>query len=219
MRVLSRKKERKSINMLFIFLGAPGSGKGTQSKILEEKFGLLHLSTGDILRNDKEYLGKLTNKYLEKGELVPDNIMIDLVTKNIFSHRNKKIILDGFPRTKEQATSLDHLLEKESIPLEKIVYFFIDKEQLIERLSGRIIDKETGDVYHEKYNPPPENNKNLVRRSDDEPEKINIRLNVYKQMTLPMIEYYREKGNLLEVDANIAAESIHQNLVKKLHLE
>ena len=205
--------------MLFIFLGAPGSGKGTQSKILEEKFGLLHLSTGDILRNNKEYLGRLANQYLEKGELVPDNIMIDLVTKNIFFHRKKKMILDGFPRTKEQATSLDKLLEKESIQLKKIVYFFINKEELIERLSGRIIDKETGDVYHEKYNPPSMDNKNLVRRSDDKPEKINTRLDVYKQMTLPMIEYYRERGNLLEIDASITIEDIHQNLVKKLHLE
>lgn len=219
MRGLLKRKERKNIDMLFVFLGAPGSGKGTQSKILAKKYQLIHLSTGDILRNEKDSeLGKIAQNYIHKGQLVPDDIMIQLVAGKIFSNKDKKIILDGFPRTKIQALGLDELLEKKEIILDKIIYFHIEKKELINRLSGRIINTKTGEIYHIKYHTPPKGveQKVLIRREDDAPEKITTRLDIYEKETMPVIEYYQKKKILLKIDANKTIDDVHQELVKQL---
>ena len=207
--------------MLFVFLGPPGSGKGTQSKILAKKYQLTHLSTGDILRNEKKSkLGKLAQKYMHKGQLVPDDIMINLIADRIFSSENGKIILDGFPRTKMQAIGLDKILEKKGTKLDRLIYFYIDKEELISRLFGRIVNKNTGEIYHIKYNPPPEDidSKVLVRRLDDGLEQVTTRLNIYEKKTIPIIDYYQEKNILLKIDAKKSIDIIHQELVKQLPL-
>lgn len=204
--------------MVFVFLGAPGSGKGTQSKLLAKKFHLIHLSTGDILREQKNSeLGKVAHQYIVKGELVPDDIMIDLVTEKITAVKKDKIILDGFPRTKVQAESFHTLLQQKNIDLKKVIYFSINKESLVKRLLGRIVDQNTGEIYHKEHNPPPSlNSKDLFCRSDDEPQKINVRLSVYEKETMPTIDYYREKKILLEIDANKSIDEVYQDLVKNL---
>ena len=217
MKDLLRKKEKKNINMFFIFLGPPGSGKGTQSKILAKKFKILHLSTGDILRKEKNSkLGKLVSQYINVGKLVPDKIMIDLLAERMFTQeQGQEVILDGFPRTKLQAEYLDTLLKKKDIILDKAVYFCVDKKHLIGRISGRIVDARTGDIYHCDHNPPA-TSKNLARRFDDGPDKINTRLQVYETETTPIIDYYKKKDILIKIDANRSIEQVSQELIRQL---
>ncbi|NPA14871.1 MAG: adenylate kinase [Aquificae bacterium] len=205
--------------MLVIFLGPPGAGKGTQAQRLVAEKGFMHISTGDLLREavkNRTPLGLKAKEYMERGELVPDDLIVALIKEKLPKEGN--VILDGFPRTIAQAEALDKMLEELGKKVDAVVLFEVPDEVVIERLSGRRIDPKTGKVYHVKYNPPPEGVE-VIQREDDKPSVIKKRLEVYRKQTAPLIDYYKEKGNLLVVDATKSPDEVYEDLITKLGLK
>jgi adenylate kinase len=191
-----------------IFLGAPGSGKGTQSQILEQRYGAVQISTGDILRQnraEKTALGMQAQEYMDRGELVPDSIIIDMMEKEL--PREGGFILDGFPRSIPQAQALDALLERLGMPLTGVIFFDVPRDELFKRLTGRWTNPRSGRVYHEVYSPPKvhgiddEDGEPLVQRADDTPETVERRLAEFEKTTRPLIDYYTQRDALIKIDA------------------
>ena len=196
--------------MKIIMLGAPGAGKGTQAKMLADKYKIPHVSTGDIFRanikNGTE-LGTKAKVYMDQGMLVPDELTCDLVVDRIKQDDCKDgYILDGFPRTIPQAECLDKALDALNDKIDFAVNVEVPDENIIRRMSGRRACLSCGRTYHIVYNPPKEEGicdeckKELVLRDDDKPETVEKRLKVYHEQTQPLIDYYRTKGLLAEVD-------------------
>lgn len=196
--------------MKIIMLGAPGAGKGTQAKVLADKYKIPHVSTGDIFRanikNGTE-LGTKAKVYMDQGMLVPDELTCDLVVDRIKQDDCKDgYILDGFPRTIPQAECLDKALDALNDKIDFAVNVEVPDENIIRRMSGRRACLSCGRTYHIVYNPPKEEGicdeckKELVLRDDDKPETVEKRLKVYHEQTQPLIDYYRNKGVLAEVD-------------------
>jgi adenylate kinase len=192
-------------------MGMPGAGKGTQATRLRERFGALHVSTGDILREAIKAgstLGRRVRDYLESGALVPDDLMGDLISERLGRpDAAAGFILDGFPRTVEQVTTLDRVLDRLSVELDGVFLLIAEKAEIVSRLSGRRICPKCGTVYHVDNRPPRSQGvcdgcgSALVQRSDDTESVILERLEVYKNETLPIVQTYRERGQLREVDA------------------
>ncbi len=190
-----------------VFLGAPGAGKGTQAKVLEERFGIPQISTGDLLRRnvaEGSELGRIAAPIMAAGDLVPDDVMIAMVERELESTR--AFVLDGFPRTVAQARALDAMLAKLSLPLTGVVLFDADRESLVARLTGRWSNPRTGRTYHTVFNPPrvagidDDDGLPLLQRPDDSPEVVTERLDTYDAKTLPLVDYYRASGILVRVD-------------------
>lgn len=188
--------------MLVVLVGPPGSGKGTQAKVICQRFGIPQISTGDMLRAAKA-AGTLDQRYLEimdKGGLVPDEAMIKLIDDRIDAEDCKPgFLLDGFPRTVPQAEALGELLSKRGRSLERVVQLDVARSLLEERLVNRRTDKETGQIYHLVYNPPPPG-ATIEHRADDRPEAVGKRLDAYETMTAALLPYYDGKGLLRRVD-------------------
>jgi len=184
-----------------VLLGPPGSGKGTQSKFLVEKFGFIQISTGDLLRDQVQQkdssIGKKISEIMKKGELVPDEVVIKLIIEKISIYKDKNIIFDGFPRNINQAKVLDESLEKISVSLDTAVFIDVNYEILKERITSRI--NESGD----------EN-----KRADDNVETLVNRINVYKKNTLPILKYYRDKGILAEINGMLKIEEVSRQVLK-----
>ena len=209
--------------MYIVMLGPPGAGKGTQAKKLAQKLGLVHVSTGDLfrenLKNETE-LGKLAKTYMNAGELVPDDVTVRMV-EDRFSRADcaKGAVLDGFPRTPAQAQALDELLEKFDSQVKVVPYIKVPDDVLVERLSGRWMSQ-SGRVYHEKYNPPKVkwvddvDGTPLYQREDDKPETVRHRIEVYNEQTAPLITYYQDKGLLAEINGTQAIENVFEDLLK-----
>ena len=209
--------------MYIVMLGPPGAGKGTQAKKLAQELGLVHVSTGDLfrenLKNETE-LGKLAQTYMNAGELVPDDVTVRMV-EDRFSRPDcaKGAVLDGFPRTPAQAQALDELLKKFDNQVKVVPYIKVPDDVLVERLSGRWMSQ-SGRVYHEKYNPPKVkwiddvDGSPLYQREDDKPETVRHRIEVYNEQTAPLINYYQDKGLLAEIDGTQAIESVFADLMK-----
>jgi len=204
--------------MIVVFLGPPGAGKGTQAQRLAQEKGFIHISTGDLLREAVKRgteLGKKAKEYMDRGELVPDHLIVEMIKEKIPSEGN--VILDGFPRTVAQAEALDAMLTGMGKLVDAVILFDVPDEVVIERLSGRRIDPKTGKVYHIKYNPPPEGVE-VIQRDDDREEVIKKRLEVYRKQTTPLIEYYKERGLLKVIDATKSPEEVYKELLKVLGL-
>ena len=204
--------------MIVVFLGPPGAGKGTQAQRLVEEKGFIHISTGDLLREavrNKTPLGLKAKEYMDRGELVPDELIIEMIKEKLPEGGN--VILDGFPRTIAQAKALDEMLEQMGKKVDAVVLFEVPDEVVVERLSGRRIDPKTGKVYHIKYNPPPEGVE-VIQRDDDREEVIRKRLEVYRKQTAPLVEYYEKKGNLIRIDATKSPEEVYKDLTSALGL-
>lgn len=188
--------------MLVVLVGPPGSGKGTQAKVICQRFGIPQISTGDMLRAAKA-AGTLDQRYLEimdKGGLVPDEAMIKLIDDRIDAEDCKPgFLLDGFPRTVPQAEALGELLSRRDRSLERVVQLDVARSLLEERLVNRRTDKETGQIYHLVYNPPPPGAQ-IEHRADDRPEAVGKRLDAYETMTAALLPYYDGKGLLRRVD-------------------
>jgi len=209
-----------------VLLGPPGVGKGTQAKTLAEKTGLVHVSSGDLFReNIKEQteLGKLAQSFMNKGELVPDDVTIAMVRERISRSDCKKgAILDGFPRTPAQADALKKMLAEFNAEVNAVPYIMAAPEILILRLSGRWTCRENGHVYHEKFNPPKVSGvcdldgSELYQRDDDKAETVTRRIQVYIEQTAPLIAYYREIGKLVEVDGTQPIEQVTDALLSAL---
>ncbi|GAB6065038.1 adenylate kinase [Aquifex pyrophilus] len=200
--------------MILVFLGPPGAGKGTQAKKLAEEKGFVHISTGDLLREAVQKgtpLGRKAKEYMDRGELVPDELIIALIEEVFPQHG--KVIFDGFPRTVAQAKALDEMLQKRGLKVEYVFLFDVPDEVVIERLSGRRIDPKTGKVYHIKYNPPPPGVE-VIQREDDKPEVIKKRLEVYRKQTAPLIEYYERKNILKKLDATKPIDEVYKEILE-----
>jgi len=203
-----------------IFLGPPGAGKGTQARILHERFGLEQISTGDILRRNGAggtELGRRAEGYMRRGELVPDELVIAMIEAEL-RKRPAGFVMDGFPRTVAQAEALDRMLKRRGWPLDAAVLFKADRAVLIERLASRWTNPRTGRTYNVLTNPPKragicdEDGGELIQRDDDRPETVATRLDVYDVQTKPLIEYYRRTGRLVEIDALASVESVAEKI-------
>mgnify|MGYP001472835831 FL=1 len=212
--------------MKIILLGPPGGGKGTQSKLLVSKFNIPQISTGDILRDhvrNKSELGIKANSYMQNGELVPDNLILNMIKFRLKEDDCKSgYILDGFPRTIPQAEGLDNILENLNQKLDKIVVLDVKDKDIIERMSGRRMHIESGRVYHIKFNPPKNEgldditNEKLTIRKDDQPETVKKRLMIYHETTKPLIEYYTSKNIVSSINGNKSIEDIHAEIITKI---
>jgi len=188
--------------MRLVFVGPPGAGKGTQAKVIIEKYGIPQVSTGDMLRSAKKE-GKLPADLIAKmdaGGLVPDEVVIDLIDKRTQeADAANGFLLDGFPRTVPQAEALNKMLESRGQKLNGVVALVVDKALLMERAVLRRTDKRTGQIYHLKYNPPPPD-ADLDHRADDHEDKVRNRIDVYEKMTADLLPFYEKAGLLEEVD-------------------
>ena len=194
--------------MVLIMLGAPGTGKGTVANILKDKLGIPQVSTGDIFRKhikEQTELGKLADKYISKGQLVPDEVTIDLVKNRLQDDDVKNgIILDGFPRTVAQAEALDKILEEQDRKVDMVINLTTPKEEIIERIVNRRIcsNPECKTIYNLILNPPKQEGicdkcgSKLIQRDDDNRETVESRLKNYFEVTSPLVDYYTKKGNL-----------------------
>ena len=210
-----------------VLIGAPGAGKGTQAAMLVEELGIPHISTGDMLREavaEGTELGLLAKSYMDRGELVPDDVIVKMVMERLAKPDCRKgAILDGFPRTIVQAEAFEEALRREGKAIAVVPYIKVSMEELLERLSGRWICRRCQAVYHMKYNPPKEDKKcdkcggELYQREDDKPETARHRLEVYFRQTMPLINYYQEKGLLREIDGGKSIEEVHMELLKVIN--
>jgi len=206
-----------------VLLGPPGAGKGTQAEIVSETMGLVHVSSGDIFRENLKQqteLGKMAQGYMNRGELVPDDVTIAMIRERLSrADCVKGALLDGFPRTPAQADALAGMLATLNSQVNSVPYISVPAEVLIERLSGRWTCRAEGHVYHEKYNPSKIAGKcdvdgsELYQRDDDKPATVENRIRVYMNQTSPLIEYYRQKGLLGEIDGMQPIEDVTADLM------
>ncbi|MDH5816247.1 MAG: adenylate kinase [Candidatus Nezhaarchaeota archaeon] len=212
--------------MRLVFLGPPGAGKGTQVKILSRILGLPSMSTGDVFRAEVasgSELGRLVQSYMERGELVPDDVVIKIVEKWLRERDVKSgFILDGYPRNVRQAKELDELLKSFGVELTAAIYIDVPEDEIVRRLSGRLTCKKCGAVYHIEFNPPKEDLKcdlcgnELYQREDDREDVVRRRFRVYMESTRPVLDYYRRARKLLIVNGLGSIEEVNERILNKL---
>ena len=209
-----------------ILLGPPGAGKGTQAVKIVEKYGVPHISTGDIFRENIKKgteLGKKAQEYMNRGELVPDDLVIEIATTRLLEDDCKNgFLLDGFPRTVYQAEKLDEFLAAHGSKIDKVLDIAVEKEELITRLTGRRVCKACGASYH-VVNIPPKTEGicdacggELVQRADDNIETVTNRIDVYEAQTKPLVDYYEKAGNIAHIDGATGFDNVFADIVKAL---
>jgi adenylate kinase len=214
------------MSQFIVLLGPPGAGKGTQAEAISEKLHLPHISSGDIFREhlkQQTELGRLAAGYINKGELVPDDVTIAMIRERLSrSDCHAGALLDGFPRTPPQAEALATMLAEMNGQVNHVPYICVPDDVLIERLAGRWTCREAGHIFHEKYNPPRQpgicdfDGSELYQREDDKIETVKRRIRIYAEQTRPLIEYYRQHGVLIEVDGKKVIEQVTSELLLAL---
>lgn len=211
--------------MNLILLGAPGAGKGTQAKRLAEKYKIAHISTGDMLRDavaKGSELGRRAKGYMDRGELVPDDIVIGIVKERLREEDCRNgFILDGFPRTLKQAEALDKMLSELGKEIDAVINIVVPEEEVVKRIAYRRSCKKCGAVYNLIYDPPrgkvcDKCGGELYQRDDDREEVVRERYRVYRDRTEPLIEYYRKRGKILDVDGTKNIEEVFNEIVRLL---
>lgn len=208
--------------MRLILLGPPGAGKGTQASSIVAEYGITHISTGDIFRHNiknETELGKKVKSYLDKGQLVPDELTIDLVWDRLSKDDCKKgFLLDGFPRTINQAEALQKGLEERGLKLDKVINIDVDKNILVKRLSGRRVCKNCGETYHIDNKPTLKDgvcdkcSGEVIQRADDNEKTVLDRIEVYEKQTFPLIDFYKNLGLILTVDGTLSIEDVFSQI-------
>ncbi len=212
--------------MQIVFLGLPGAGKGTQAISITEVFGIPHIATGDIFRaarKEQSELGTRVAEYLDKGLLVPDALTIEVVRDRLSKDDTKNgFLLDGFPRTEPQAVALEAMLQEINKPLTHVLYLEVPKEELLQRLTGRLVCSQCGASYHVRLNPPANEgvcdrcNAELITRKDDTPEAVAVRLEENLEKTKALVAYYDQQGILRTVDGTQSIEQVKQAINRAL---
>lgn len=215
--------------MYIILMGPPGAGKGTQAANLVEKYNIMHISTGDMFRaavKEGTELGKQAKACMDAGQLVPDRVTIGIVKERLAKPDCKAgFILDGFPRTIEQADALDHILDDLGVKLDRVINISVPAAELISRMAGRRICKGCGATYHVVFNPPATADVcdkcgcELYQRDDDREATVQKRIEVYQSQTQPLIEYYQDKGLYTEIDGQQDIDVVFDNIVHSLRGE
>lgn len=210
----------------YVLIGPPGAGKGTQAKVIAEKYGLVHISSGDLFRENLKNLtelGKEAQGYITHGELVPDTLTIKMVRERISRPDCKKgALLDGFPRTPAQADALTEMLKDFDSKVELVPLIDVPAEILVERLSGRWTCRAQGHVFHEKFNPPQKpgvcdiDGSELYQREDDQKSTVVNRIKVYSEQTAPLIEYYGNKKLLVKIDGTRVIDQVTKDLLEAI---
>lgn len=211
-----------------VLMGGPGAGKGTQAKRLQEGLGLPQIATGDLfrenLKNETE-LGRLAKTYMDRGELVPDEVTVAMVAARLSRpDAAGGALFDGFPRNIAQAKSFEELLAEKGARIDVVPYIHVDRDVLLQRLAGRWTCPQCGRVYHELFNPPQEegicdvDGTPLYQRDDDTVETQRRRIEVYFEQTAPLLHYYRDKGLLVEIDGEQSIEDVHNDLVNAIQV-
>ena len=207
--------------MIVILLGAPGSGKGTQSKIMAAKYGFKHLATGDIFRGEiaaKTSLGEKAAEYVRTGKLVPDNLVTEMVASKMDLSGGAKYLLDGFPRNLEQAQALDSFLAKQKSSISLVAFLNLSQSEALRRLSSRRVCGACGEVFNVVTRPPQAESKcdkcgaALVQREDDSEATASKRLMVFEDLTRPLVAYYKSEQLFHEVDASLSADDVAAGL-------
>ena len=208
--------------MRVVLLGPPGAGKGTQAQRVADALSVSRVSSGDLLREHRNRgteLGRLAGSYMDRGALVPDDVTIDMVMDWIDDpDRRRGFVLDGFPRNLAQAQALDDRLG-EAEPIDTVLYMDVSTEELTRRLTGRLLCRRCQTPYHESFSPPAREGEcdqcggELFRRPDDMPEAVSTRIEVYQEQTEPLVAYYRERGNLADIDGEGSMEQVASRLM------
>ncbi|MGB9867165.1 MAG: adenylate kinase [Bacillota bacterium] len=214
--------------MRIVFLGPPGAGKGTQAELMSRKFSIPRIAPGDLFRKavaENSDLGRTVKEYLDAGRLVPDEITVGLIRARITGDSARAgFILDGFPRNLVQARALEQMLTELGLSLDAAVYITVPVERLVERSAGRMVCSKCGAAYHVRFNPPRVERVcdacggELYQRDDDRPETVTQRLQVYERDTAPLVEYYRQRGLLKEIDGDQPVEKVFQDIQEALGL-
>jgi len=212
--------------MNIILIGPPGSGKGTQAKILEQRDGLKQLSSGDMLRDavsEGTEIGQKAKSYMEAGELVPDDLVVEIVTDQIEKQGDKGFVLDGFPRNVHQAEVLDQMLEERGRRINRVLVIEVSDDRLVERVSGRFTCANCGEGYHDTFKQPAVDgvcdkcgSTEFTRRPDDNAETVRNRLEVYHDQTKPLIDYYEAQDKVRRIDGEQPIEDVTQALEKAM---
>lgn len=208
----------------YVLLGPPGVGKGTQAALLEKRLGIIPLSSGVIFRAEIEAqtdLGRLANRYISHGELVPNGVTIEMMAKRIEAQETREhgFVLDGFPRTLRQAEALDEMLSEMGMNLTKVISLVVEESVLLARLAGRLGCTKCGEIYHSVNKPPKREglcdkcNSPLFARSDDKPEAIKERLDIYHKNIEPLVTYYTEQGILEVIESGDDPEGVYRQIV------
>lgn len=213
--------------MKIILIGPPGVGKGTQSQLLQKRYGFKCLSSGDILRQEvvsNSELGRYAKTFLDSGELLPDEVIVNIIMDHLYKIKTNQnfILFDGFPRTKSQAQKLDIKLEEEKTKIDYVIIFEASSSVILSRLEGRLSCSSCGAVYHIKNHPPIQVNvcnhcqSPLFVRTDDQRAAINKRIKLYDSITYPLIEYYVDFGKVHKINAEFSAQDVFKSVCQIL---
>jgi adenylate kinase len=214
--------------MDLVLIGGPGTGKGTQADLLQSKLDLTHIASGDLFRENidrNSKLGRLAKSYIDQGNLVPDDVTINMIRERLKKPDIEKgILFDGFPRTLPQAEALDDLLADLNRKIDHVIHLIVSEDEIVRRISGRLICRECQTPFHQDFNPflkcPYDkcSGEFLYQREDDKPKTVRARIKVFQRQTAPLIDYYLAKGLLIRIDGEKSVQAVFETILESLKI-